>query len=158
MTGDGLTERERVFVESVRNDPSAPLEVHYKNAGFKPLKGTRSGPLTVLRRPAVLAAIIAPRKPDEEIEQPTEDELKTEIKTTWRTIMRKETASDDSKIKAGERLGSTIPGFFVPVEVKGDVRLSLESLVRQMGGAPGEELPSPTTHTLPSRSDDEEAA
>lgn len=97
-----------------------------------------------MKKPAVLAIIHAPDvidKPDGQID---EEKLKVELQRFFLAVVRGN-ASPADKIKAADKLGATLQGFFVPVQVDMRGKLTMEHLVRAMGGAPDEDQPPALT-------------
>lgn len=131
---DGLSDRERAFAVERRKDPIAHGWVIAQRAGFLGSKAdcqTRSRLL--MRKPAVLAII---HKPDP-AEPLNETSLKEELQRFYLAVVRGN-ASPADKIRAADKLGATLQGFYVPVQVDMRAKLTMESIVREMGGAPEE--------------------
>lgn len=132
---DGLTDRKRAFVRERRADTIAPAHEIMRRAGFigsPVVLGQRANVL--MRDPRVAAAVWAPNpRADEEIED--EDALKRELKKFYLTMIRSN-ASASEKLKAANSLGATLKGFFVPTQVDVKGSMTMEALVKAMGGAP----------------------
>lgn len=141
QAADGLNDRERAFVRERRADPAANAAEIAKRAGYEgsvPKLTERARQL--MRKPAVAMAVIAPVRPDE-IKPQSDEDLKADIKLRLLAILRSTSTTDSDKIKAADKLLSTIPGGYVPIQVKQTGTFTLESWVAQMGGRPEEDLP-----------------
>lgn len=131
---DGLSDRERAFAIERRKDPTASGWVIAERAGF--LGGKRcctDRARELMSKPAVLAII---HKPDR-LEPLDETSLKEELQRFYLAMVRGN-ASPADKIRAADKLGATLQGFYVPVQVDMRAKLTMESIVREMGGAPEE--------------------
>lgn len=123
-----------MFVESVRKDPAAMGWQHAKRAGYMGDRGKlsrRAGDL--MHKPVVMAAVTQPVRSNEpEIDDET---LRREIRHKFRSIL-KNSRSDSDVLKAGDKLLSTIPGGYVPMQINSKNVLTMETVLRSMGGAP----------------------
>ena len=139
---DGLSPRERAFVQHRRDDPEAPGWQIAKRAGFQGDEKTLKRTAQKLMKIAVVhRAVFAPRSAAEErrsknIDQLTDAELGMIVKQTWLDIVRSGHAAPGDKARAAAMLGKTIAKFFVPLEVNNSGTLTLEQIVESMGGAP----------------------
>lgn len=148
---DGLTELEAAFVRHRRADRVASNGEIAKRAGYEGSEHKlRTVAAELLRRPRVSDAIYAPSRPDD-LPPPDEYELKEEIRRFWLITMRSPEAPMADRVRSADKLMSTIPGGYVPVTMEIGGKLSLEHLVRSMGGAPQDQdrndqpaLPAPT--------------
>lgn len=146
---DGLTDRERAFAFGLRKDPTASYTSVAKRAGFlgsDDVLGRRAR--VMMKKAGVLAIIHAPERP-EDVDL-DEDGLKDELRRRLLIIARGNADAAD-KIRAIDKLLCTIPGGYVPVQVDMKGKMTLEGIVRAMGGAPDESqgkavltLPEPT--------------
>lgn len=133
---DGLSDRERAFAHERRKDPTSAGWIIAERAGFLGgKKGCSDRACELMKKPAVLAII---HKPDR-AEPINEDLLKTELQQFFRDVVRGN-ASPADKIRAADKLGATLQGFYVPVQVDMRAKLTMESIVREMGGAPEESV------------------
>ena len=140
---DGLFDRARAFAHERRKDPTAPGEVIAKRAGYTGSENAlRNRAREAMKKPGVLAIIHAP-DPVAERELNDEESLKKEMRQLFLRITRASGASYTDKIKAADKLLSTIAGGYVPVQVDMKNRLTMESIVRAMGGAPDEQQEIP---------------
>lgn len=131
---DGLSDRERAFAIERRRDPTAPGWKIAERVGFLGGKGSCQGRSRLLmKKPAVLAII---HKPDR-LEPIDEISLKRELQQFYLDVVRGG-ASPADKIRAADKLGATLQGFYVPVQVDMRTKVTMESIVREMGGAPDE--------------------
>lgn len=143
--GDGLTERKRAFVVARRADITSPNWVIAQRAGFlgdEMALGKRAQ--WILKDPKVMAAIHAPN-PAADAGIDDEDGLKLEMRRHLLRIVRSG-VSDSDKLKAIDKVLATIPGGYVPVTVDLKGKLTMEGIVRAMGGAPDEETPALPEH------------
>lgn len=86
-----------------------------------------------MHKPVVMAAIMQPVRGNEpEIDDET---LRKEIRHKFRSIL-KNSKSDSDVLKAGDKLLSTIPGGYVPMQINSKNVLTMEMVLRSMGGAP----------------------
>lgn len=142
---DGLSPRERKFVELRRADPVAAGWKIAKAAGFKGSeKGLKLTAARLLKRALVSRAIFAPRsraeaKEKRDIGDMTDAEIGAAIKQVWLDIMRAGGVTPADKIRAATKLGETIRGLFVPIQIDSKQIITLEDMVRAMGGAPPDE-------------------
>jgi len=143
--GDGLTDRERLFATEFRKDPAASYATIAKKAGFL---GTRmilqARGRDVMKKAAVRALINAPdmnSKIDDEVED--EGTLKLEMRKLFLRITRSSNAEYADKIRAADKLLCTIQGGYVPVQVDMKGKMTMEAIVRAMGGAPEEPAGQP---------------
>lgn len=144
--GDGFNPRERAFVRLRRSDTVSPGWELLKKAGYKGSKSNlQIHYIAIMKRPDVSAAVYAPAKPGQEDRELTGEELKIEIRMRLTKILQSPSSTDADKIKAADKLLATIPGGYVPVAVDMKNKLTIESIVRSMGGAPDE----PENLTLP---------
>lgn len=131
---DGLSDRERAFAHERRKDPLAAGWIIAERVGFLGGKlSCQSRSRLLMRKPAVLAII---HKPDR-LEPLNETSLKEELQRFYLDVVRGD-ASPADKIRAADKLGATLQGFYVPVQVDMRAKLTMESIVREMGGAPEE--------------------
>lgn len=143
-----LYDREAAFVREKRKDPSAPYAVLLRKAGYKGTdRDMRTRLYKLLARPAVMAALTAPRPTkDSAPEEIDTVHLKREVLVELRRILRDQRASSSDKIKAADKLLATIPGAYVPVGVHHTGSLTLDNLLNVMEGkedAPGKESADP---------------
>jgi len=66
----------------------------------------------------------------------TKTDQKTELRRRLLLIVRSERTSDARKIRAIDKLLATIPGAYVPEQVKSQGHLTMEAIARVMGGTP----------------------
>lgn len=133
--GDGLTDRERLFVQHARENPAATLWEHAEFAGYLGDKRILAKRATeVMHKPMVLAAIMAPLRDAQETI--SDADLREEIRRKFRSILNNSRSTPDLVVKAGKELLATIVGGYVPVQVDSKNVFNLEVLVKQMGGAP----------------------
>jgi hypothetical protein len=134
---DGLTSMERRFAERRRSDPESPGWEVAKAAGYQ---GNRikltSRAADLMRKPEICRAVYAPLPPSEYTSEERDDQLRAKIRRRLELIIDSKRATDSDAIKAADKLLATIPGGFVPVQVVQKGSYTLESWVRQMGGAP----------------------
>lgn len=131
---DGLSDRERAFAVERRKDPTSAGWIIAERAGFLGGKrGCADRACELMKKPAVLAII---HKPDR-LEPLNETSLKEELQRFYLAMVRGD-ASPADKIRAADKLGATLQGFYVPVQVDMRAKLTMESIVREMGGAPEE--------------------
>lgn len=142
---DGLTDRERAFVAEARKDCAAPWHVIAERAGF--IGDTKSRATLLMKKAAIRAAIMAPSTKAETDALPDDVALKEAIKQKWYSILRGVGVAPADAVRAGKELMATIPGGYVPVQVKTEGTFTLEGFVRSMGGAPDQPI-------LPESSDD----
>ena len=146
---DGLSDRERAFVEHRRKDPGATAAEIARRAGFiGDQQRLTERARVIMKKKAVALAVTAPMvtAPPELLDET----LREEIRQKFRTILLDPRATHADIIKAGDRLLATIPGGFVPVQIQQRGSVTLESWVRGMGGAPDDqpqEEVKPTTPT-----------
>lgn len=134
---DGLTDRERQFVHHRRADPAAPNSTIMERAGY--LGGPRElaeRARRLLRKPRVAAAVYAPVVIVEE--EKSDDDLIKEMRRHLLSIVRGK-GTDADRIKGIKEVLSTVPGGYVPVQINTKGVLTLQGLVRAMGGAPEED-------------------
>lgn len=137
--GDGFNPRERAFVRLRRADTVSSGWEILKKAGYKGSKPhLQVHYIAIMKRPDVSAAVYAPIKPGQEDRELTGDELKAEIRKRLTAILKSPGSTDSDKIKAADKLLATIPGGYVPVQVDMKNKMTIESIVRSMGGAPDE--------------------
>ena len=143
--GDGFTDRQRAFVRERRADTVAPMWQIMERAGYL---GTRSQlgvkAVALMAKPEVSAAVFAP-SPVAERDISDEDGLKRELRRFFLSVVRSSATAAD-KIKAADKLGSTLQGFYQPVSVDLKGRVTMEGIVRAMGGAPDEDQPALPEH------------
>lgn len=146
---DGLTVRERAFVNLRRSDSESFGWQLAKKAGYK---GKRHAleytAQRLMRTGRVHRAIFALRSKAEELRSKTIDQLSDAelglvIKQAWLDIVRSNHAGPGDKARAAAMLGKTIAKFFVPLEVDTRGTVTMEEIVRQMGGAPPEDREHP---------------
>lgn len=139
---DDLTGRTREFVRLRRLNPEAPGHEIMSQAGFL---GTdvqlKERARQLMRKPKVAAAIIAPLEPHEVPKELTDEDLKKLIRKRLHAVLINTKATDADAIKAADKLLATIVGGYVPVQVKTQGSVTLESWVRGMGGAPTDDRP-----------------
>ena len=138
---DGLTVRERAFVKERRADPLASQVEIMRRAGYV---GTPqylwSRAWVMMKKPALAMAVYAPINP-KDLKAISDDDLKKEIRRRLHLILTSDRTTDSDKIKAADKLLATIPGGFVPVQLEARNRLTMETLVHAMGGAPDNYVP-----------------
>lgn len=137
LGADGLTDRERAFAQERRKDPTVPNHVIAKRAGFEGNAQKLSERARLLmQKPAVCTIIYAPAP----IEPLDDGKVGEELKRFFLTVVRSN-ASPADKIRAADKLGATLQGFYVPVQVDMKGKMTMEAIVRAMGGAPEESKP-----------------
>lgn len=139
---DGHTDRQRAFVRERRADTVAPMWQIMERAGFigsRTQLGVKAKAL--MAKPTISAAIFAPN-PVAEKEIDDETGLKRELRKFFLSVVRSSATAAD-KIKAADKLGSTLQGFYQPVSVDLRGKVTMEGIVRAMGGAPEEDKPAP---------------
>jgi len=133
---DGLTVRERAFVKERRADPLAPQAEVMRRAGYV---GTpqylNARAWAMMKKTALAMAVYAPVNM-KELKAISDEDLKKEIRRRLHLILTSDRTTDSDKIKAADKLLATIPGGFVPVQLEARNRLTMETLVHAMGGAP----------------------
>ena len=136
--GDGLTDRERSFVRERRADPMASNAEVMRRAGYvgRPTMLTERA-RQMMRKPKIGMAVYAPIA-IKDLKAISDEDLKKEIRRRFYLILTSDRTSDSDKIKAGDKLLATIPGGFVPVQLEARGRLTMEGIVRAMGGSPEE--------------------
>lgn len=135
---DGLSDRERLFAQERRKDPTAPGHEIAERAGFvgTPAKlGERAR--VVMKKAGVLAIIHAPDPVDGDDGEINDEKLKKELRRTLLVLARGAGSAAD-KLKAIDKLGATLAGFYVPVQIDLKNKMTMEHVVRAMGGAPDE--------------------
>lgn len=137
-----LSPRERKFVELRRADPAEAGWKIARAAGFKgDEKALKQVARNLLKKAIVSTAIFAPRSKAEEkraknFEEMSDEEVGKAIKQVWYDIMRAGGATPADKIRAATKLGETIKGLFVPLQIDSKQIVTLQDMVRAMGGAP----------------------
>jgi hypothetical protein len=139
QTPEGISEREKAFAEERRRDPGSQGWLIAKRAGFLGDNQTLSTRARVLmKKAAVLAIIHAPdqRDPlDGDDGELNDEKLLGYLKRTLLSIVRSH-AADKDKLSAIDKLISTVPGGYAPLQVDSRNVVTMEVLLRAMGGAP----------------------
>ena len=131
---DGLTDRERAFVRERRADPEASNATCARRAGYSgDLQHLGERARVLLGIPRVAMAVHAPAPGKE-----SKANSKQDLRRLLLAIVRSERTTAAQKIKAAHKLLATIAGGYVPVQIESRGRLTMEGIVRAMGGAPPE--------------------
>lgn len=148
---DGLSDREREFAHERRRDPTAPNWQIAQRAGFKGDPGKLGERARLLmKKTQVLAIVNGPADPDPLDGADGEldgAKLLAYLKRQLLVIVRGSGEAKD-KLSAIDKLISTVPGGYAPVQADINGKLSMEMLVRAMGGAP-DEHPQDPINVLP---------
>lgn len=91
----------------------------------------------VMKKAGVLAIIHAPDPVDGDDGEINDEKLKKELRRTLLVLARGAGSAAD-KLKAIDKLGATLAGFYVPVQIDLKNKMTMEHVVRAMGGAPDE--------------------
>lgn len=143
---DDLSARERAFVAARRANPAAPNWEIAKAAGFKGDKAAlRNAALRLMKRGAVTRAIFAPKTKAEaardaetqgDVSKMTDEEIGKKVRQLYMDLMKAPGVTPSDKIRAATKLGETVRGLFVPIQIDSKQVITLEDLVEGMGGAP----------------------
>jgi hypothetical protein len=128
---------ERKFAELRRAQPTKQSWEIAKLAGYRgDRRKLTSRASDLLRSPDVLAAVYAPLPPSALTDEEQDEFLKKKIRDRLVRIVDSGSAEDADAIRACDKLLATIAGGYVPVQLQQKGSFTLESWVRQMGGAP----------------------
>jgi hypothetical protein len=156
---NGLSPRENLFAKLRRQYPTLESWKIAKMAGFKAKdeQQLKLRAADLLKKERIAHKVYAPATKQEildkrRIEDMSDEELKLEIKTFLLNLMRAEAHNIEARQRAAVKLGETIRGMFVPIQIDQKTVVTLEDLIREAGGAPAElqagkrvlELPRPT--------------
>lgn len=126
---NGLTALESRFVALRAADPIPPDYIIARQAGYKgPPKGLRTQAERLLARPQILAAIKG-LKGNPAV-------TKANIQERLNAILHNDNAPFQAQIQAGRVLLGTIPQGFVPLQVDHSGKITMEDIVKLMGGDP----------------------
>lgn len=154
-TALGLSEREQAFALERRKDPTSPGWIIAQRAGFLGSSQKLSERARLLmKKPAIMGLVCAPadRDPlDNESGELDDEKLLVFLKYQLLKIVRGG-AADKDKLSAIDKLIATVPGGYAPLQVDAKGKITMEMLVRAMGGAP-EEQPNDPKPLLPKGAD-----